>query len=59
LEPFPQRVQAVFGGETMLDTTSGTLLHEPNPLPQLYPDPLPDTGWLGSHGALHSSPMDT
>ncbi len=35
-EPFPRRVRAVLGGETMLDTTSGMLLHESNLLPQLY-----------------------
>ena len=36
LEPFPRRVRAVFGGQTVLDTTSGMLLHESNLLPQLY-----------------------
>jgi uncharacterized protein (DUF427 family) len=35
-EPFPRRVRAVFGGETVLDTISGMLLHESNLLPQLY-----------------------
>lgn len=35
-EPFPRRVRAVLGGETVLDTTSGMLLHESNLLPQLY-----------------------
>jgi uncharacterized protein (DUF427 family) len=35
-EPFPRRVRAVFGGETILDTTNGMLLHESNLLPQLY-----------------------
>lgn len=35
-DPFPRRVRAVFGGETVLDTTSGMLLHESNLLPQLY-----------------------
>jgi uncharacterized protein (DUF427 family) len=35
-EPFPRRVRAVFGGETVLDTTRGKLLHESNLLPQLY-----------------------
>ncbi|HEX6402614.1 MAG TPA: DUF427 domain-containing protein [Pseudonocardiaceae bacterium] len=35
-EPFPRRVRAVFGSETVLDTTSGMLLHESNLLPQLY-----------------------
>ena len=35
-EPFPRRVRAFFGGATVLDTTSGMLLHESNLLPQLY-----------------------
>jgi uncharacterized protein (DUF427 family) len=35
-DPFPRRVRAVFGGATVLDTTSGMLLHESNLLPQLY-----------------------
>ncbi|MDQ4011671.1 MAG: DUF427 domain-containing protein [Actinomycetota bacterium] len=35
-EPFPRRVRAVFGSATVLDTTSGMLLHESNLLPQLY-----------------------
>lgn len=35
-EPFPRRVRAVLGGQTVLDTTSGMLLHESNLLPQLY-----------------------
>jgi uncharacterized protein (DUF427 family) len=35
-QPFPRRVRAVFGGETVLDTTRGMLLHESNLLPQLY-----------------------
>lgn len=35
-EPFPRRVRAVFGGEMVLDTTNGMLLHESNLLPQLY-----------------------
>jgi uncharacterized protein (DUF427 family) len=35
-EPFPRRVRAVFGGATVLDTTSGMLLHESNLGPQLY-----------------------
>jgi uncharacterized protein (DUF427 family) len=35
-EPFPRRVRAVFGCETVLDTTNGMLLHESNLLPQLY-----------------------
>jgi hypothetical protein len=47
LKPFPQRVRAVFGGQTVLDTTSGMPLHKSNLLPQLSLDPLPDAGWLG------------
>jgi uncharacterized protein (DUF427 family) len=35
-EPFPRRIRAVFGVETVLDTTNGMLLHESNLLPQLY-----------------------
>jgi uncharacterized protein (DUF427 family) len=35
-EPFPRRVRAVLGGETVLDTGKGMLLHESNLLPQLY-----------------------
>lgn len=35
-EPFPRRVRAVLGGETVLDTTNGMLLHESNLRPQLY-----------------------
>lgn len=35
-EPFPRRVRAVFGTETVLDTINGMLLHESNLLPQLY-----------------------
>jgi uncharacterized protein (DUF427 family) len=35
-DPFPRRVRAMFGGETVLDTTGGMLLHESNLLPQLY-----------------------
>ncbi|MGY6501930.1 MAG: DUF427 domain-containing protein [Acidimicrobiales bacterium] len=33
---FPRRVRARFGGETILDTTRGKLLHESNILPVLY-----------------------
>lgn len=36
LTPFPRRVRATFGGETILDTTEGRLLHESNLLPALY-----------------------
>lgn len=36
LHPFPRRVRATFGGETVLDTESGMLLHETGLLPQLY-----------------------
>lgn len=35
-DPFPRRVRALFGGETVLDTRRGMLLHESNILPQLY-----------------------
>lgn len=35
-DPFPRRVRAVLGGETVLDTLHGMLLHESNLLPQLY-----------------------
>ncbi|MCF6522860.1 DUF427 domain-containing protein [Streptomyces sp. JJ36] len=34
--PFPRRVRALFGGETVLDTERGMLLHESGLLPQLY-----------------------
>lgn len=34
--PFPRRVRALLGGETVLDSTSAKLLHESNLLPQLY-----------------------
>ncbi|MGH3624295.1 MAG: DUF427 domain-containing protein [Sciscionella sp.] len=34
--PFPRRVRAVLGGETILDTEGGLLLHETGLLPQLY-----------------------
>ena len=33
---FPRRVRAVFGGETVLDTDRGRLLHESSHLPVLY-----------------------
>lgn len=36
LTPFPRRVRAVLGGETVLDTRRGQLLHETAHLPQLY-----------------------
>ena len=35
-EDFPRRVRAVFGGQTVLDTRQGKLLHETGLLPQLY-----------------------
>lgn len=35
-DPFPRRVRAVLGGEQVLDTSRGMLLHESNLLPQLY-----------------------
>lgn len=34
--PFPRRVRAEFGGQTVLDTEAGMLLHETALLPQLY-----------------------
>ncbi len=34
--PFPRRVRALVGGETVLDTRNGHLLHETGLLPQLY-----------------------
>jgi uncharacterized protein (DUF427 family) len=34
--PFPRRVRALFGGRTVLDTESASLLHETGLLPQLY-----------------------
>ncbi len=34
--PFPRRVRATFGGETVIDTEAGMLLHESNILPALY-----------------------
>lgn len=36
MHDFPRRVRAVFGGETVLDTVDGTLLHETGLRPQLY-----------------------
>ena len=36
MHPFPRRVRAEVGGETVLDTTRGVLLHESNLLPVLY-----------------------
>lgn len=36
LTPFPRRVRALLGGETVLDTRRGRLLHETAHLPQLY-----------------------
>lgn len=35
-DPFPRRIRALFGGEVVLDTVRGMLLHETNLLPQLY-----------------------
>jgi uncharacterized protein (DUF427 family) len=35
-QPFPRRVRAVLGGETVLDSTRAKLLHESSLLPQLY-----------------------
>ncbi len=35
-EDFPRRVRSVFGGETVMDTHRGKLLHETGLLPQLY-----------------------
>lgn len=35
-DAFPRRVRAEFGGETVLDTRQGMLLHESALLPQLY-----------------------
>lgn len=36
LDAFPRRVRATLGGETVLDTQRGQLLHETGILPQLY-----------------------
>jgi uncharacterized protein (DUF427 family) len=35
-QPFPRRVRALLGSETVLDSTRARLLHESNLLPQLY-----------------------
>jgi uncharacterized protein (DUF427 family) len=35
-QPFPRRVRALLGTETVLDSTDAMLLHESNLLPQLY-----------------------
>jgi uncharacterized protein (DUF427 family) len=40
LTDFPRRVRATFGGEVVLDTSAGRLLHESNLLPVLY---VPET----------------
>jgi uncharacterized protein (DUF427 family) len=39
-DQFPRRVRAVFGGEIVLDTRNGMLLHETDLMPQLY---VPET----------------
>jgi uncharacterized protein (DUF427 family) len=36
MHEFPRRIRAVFGGETILDSTRAMLLHETGLLPQLY-----------------------
>lgn len=36
MQEFPRRLRAVFAGETVLDTTSATLLHETGLMPQSY-----------------------
>jgi uncharacterized protein (DUF427 family) len=36
MQQFPRRVRATFGGQTVLDTTRGMLLHETGLPPQLY-----------------------
>jgi uncharacterized protein (DUF427 family) len=41
MHEFPRRIRAVFGGETVLDSTRAMLLHESGLLPQLY---IPLTG---------------
>jgi uncharacterized protein (DUF427 family) len=41
MHEFPRRVRAAFGGQTVLDTTRGTLLHETGLPPRLYA-PLDD-----------------
>lgn len=35
-QPFPRRVRAIFGGQTLLDSRRAQLLHETGLLPQLY-----------------------
>src|SRR5690606_33665616 len=35
-DEFPRRVRAMFGGEVVLDSVNGMLLHESNILPMLY-----------------------
>jgi len=36
MQPFPRRVRAALGGETVVDTTNAVLLHETGLLPMLY-----------------------
>jgi uncharacterized protein (DUF427 family) len=36
MQPFPRRVRAVFGGQTVVDTTRATLLYETGLTPQVY-----------------------
>ena len=36
MQEFPRRVRAVFGGQTVVDTTRAVLLHETGLLPQVY-----------------------
>jgi uncharacterized protein (DUF427 family) len=36
MQDFPRRVRATFGGQTVVDTLRGVLLHETGLLPQLY-----------------------
>jgi len=43
LDAFPRRIRALLGGETVLDTRRGMLLHETGILPQLYV-PTDDVG---------------
>ena len=43
-DAFPRRVRAVFAGETVVDTTTGMLLHRTGVLPQLY---VPQSDVLG------------
>jgi uncharacterized protein (DUF427 family) len=40
-EPYPRRIRGVAGGETLLDTEGGMLLHETGLLPVLY---IPEAG---------------